>query len=78
MLSLRNAVIGEEVSCRVVDMSPGTNSVSEIGVQFAQSNPHLWRVSFPPADSSTHSPEAKRLASGPTAAQLAKNPAVKK
>jgi hypothetical protein len=58
--------------------APDTDGVSEIGVQFAQSNPHFWRVSFPPADWSTHSPGAKRFASNPSAAPPAKNPVVKK
>jgi hypothetical protein len=78
-LSLRNVVTGEEVPCRVVDMSAGPNGLSGIGVQFAQSNPHFWRVSFPPADWSTHSPEAKRFASSPSSASLpAKDPIAKK
>jgi hypothetical protein len=62
-LNIRNVVTGEEAPCKVVDLSPGTNGMSEIGVEFAQSNPRFWRVSFPPADWSARSPEAKRFAS---------------
>lgn len=62
-LIIRNIVTGEEAPCKVVDLGPGTNGLSEIGVEFAQSNPHFWRVSFPPADWSARSPEAKRFAS---------------
>src|SRR5258707_7736004 len=43
-LSVRHVTTGEEIPCTVVDLSPGTNGVAEIGVQFAQANPHFWRV----------------------------------
>lgn len=79
MLTIKNIVTGEEVSCRVVDLSPAANGVSEIGVEFAESNPRFWRVSFPPTDWSTRNPEAKRFTSSPSAAQPpAKDPIAKK
>ncbi len=77
-LNVRNVTTGEEMPCMVVDLSPGANGVGEIGVQFAQPNPRFWRVSFPPADWSTRSPEAKRFASSPNAIPLARDPVVKK
>src|ERR1700675_1076548 len=70
MLNVRNVTTGEEMACAVVDVSPGANGLGEIGVEFALPNPRFWRVSFPPADWSTRSPEAKRFASSPSAAPL--------
>ena len=78
-LTLRNVVTGEETVCKVVDLNPGASGLAEIGVEFAQANPRFWRVSFPPADWSPRSPEAKRFASSPVAAPpAAKEPAAKK
>ena len=78
-LSVRNVATGEEVLCKVVDLNPSANGVSELGVEFARPNPHFWRVSFPPADWSTRSPEAKRFASSPSVPPpSAKDPIVKK
>ena len=78
-LTLRNVVTGEETVCKVVDLNPGASELAEIGVEFAQPNPRFWRVSFPPTDWSTRSPEAKRVASSPSAAvPAAKGPATKK
>jgi len=77
-LSLRNVVTGEEAACNVVDLNRNSNGVLEIGVEFAQPNPRFWRVSFPPADWSARSPEAKRYASSSSAAPPAKNRVVKK
>jgi hypothetical protein len=74
MLSVRNVTTGEEIPCKVVDLSPVANGVSEIGVEFAQPNAHFWRVSFPPVDWSTRSPEAKRFASSPISAPAPAQP----
>jgi len=65
-LTLRNAATGEEEQCTVVDMNDGPNGIPEVGVEFADSNPRFWRVSFPPADWSARSPEAKRYSSSPS------------
>jgi hypothetical protein len=78
-VSVRNVTTGEEMPCKVVDLSPGAKGVSEIGVEFAQPSPRFWRVSFPPADWSTRNPEAKRYAPSPSAPPpSAKDPIVKK
>jgi hypothetical protein len=78
-LNVRNVTTGEELPCKVVDRSAGANGVIEIGVEFAESNSRFWRVSFPPADWSARSPEAKRFASSPSAAPPpARDPLVKK
>jgi hypothetical protein len=73
-LSVRNVITGEETPCKVVDLSPGTEGAGEIGVEFIEPNPRFWRVSFPPADWSTRSPEAKRFVSSPSAAPLPPQP----
>ena len=79
ILNIRNVITGEEASCKVVDLNPGTSGVAEVGLEFAQPNPRFWRVSFPPADWSARSPEAKRFSSSPSAAPLpAKDPIAKK
>lgn len=69
-LNLRNMTTGEEVHCTVVDLNPGANGVPEVGVEFMEPNPRFWRVSFPPADWSTRSPEAKRFSSSPGPAKV--------
>ena len=61
MLNLRNTVTGEELVCKVVDVSAGSNDRPEIGIEFTEPNPHFWRVTFPPADWNPRSPEAKRF-----------------
>lgn len=78
-LNVRNIATGEEVPCRVADMSPGPNGVAEIGVEFAAPNARFWRVAFPPADWNARAPEARRQASKPEASPTAtKNPVGKK
>jgi len=78
-LAVKNITTGEELACTVVDVNLGPNGVPEIGFEFAKPCPRFWRVSFPPADWSTRSPEAKRFASGPSdVAKPVKAPAAKK
>ena len=62
-LNIRNVTTGEEMPCQVVDLNRGANAVIEVGIEFSQPNPRFWRVSFPPADWTARSPEAKRFAS---------------
>jgi hypothetical protein len=78
VLNIRNVATGEELPCKVVDLSPGAGGIGEIGVEFAQPNARFWRVSFPPADWSTRSPEAKRFASNPNTGPPARDPVVKR
>jgi hypothetical protein len=59
-LRMRNAATNEEISCTVMDISPGNTAIPEVGVEFCAPNPHFWHVSFPPANWSPHSPEARR------------------
>jgi hypothetical protein len=78
-LNLRNVATGDEEHCTVMDVSAGINGMQEVGVEFAGPNPGFWRVSFPPADWSTRSPEAKHYASSRNADVISpKLPASKK
>jgi hypothetical protein len=58
-ITLRNSRTGEEVACRVVYVSPHQAEKTQIGVDFMEPCPRFWRMSFPPADWTTQSPEAK-------------------
>ena len=58
-LMLRNLRTGEEVSCRVVYLSPYQSETRDVGVEFIKPFPRFWRISFPPAGWTTRSPEAK-------------------
>ena len=62
-LNIRNVTTGEEMPCQVVDLNRGANAVIEAGIEFSQPNPRFWGVSFPPADWTARSPEAKRFVS---------------
>jgi hypothetical protein len=59
-LRMKSLATGEELTCTVVDIIPGNTPIPEIGVEFSQAYPHFWRVSFPPADWSPRTPEARR------------------
>jgi hypothetical protein len=61
VLSLTNLATSEEIVCKVVDINTGPNGGPEVGVEFAEPCPRFWRVSFPPADWTPRSPEARRL-----------------
>ena len=50
VLMLRNSGTGEEVSCRVVYLSPHQSEKREVGIDFMKSCPGFWRISFPPPD----------------------------
>ena len=59
LLTLRNSRTAEEVACRVVYVSPHESEKRQVGVDFINPCPRFWRISFPPSDWSTRSPEAK-------------------
>jgi hypothetical protein len=61
-IRLNNVSTNEEIECSVVDINKG-NTIPEVGLAFVDPAPHFWRVSFPPADWSPRSPEAKRYSS---------------
>jgi len=59
LLTLRNSRTGEEVPCRVVYVSPHESEKRQVGVDFMKPCTRFWRISFPPPDWTTQSPEAK-------------------
>src|SRR6266853_4850018 len=65
LLTLRHSGTGEEVSCRVVYLSPHQAEKREVGVELMKPSPGFWRISFPPPDWTTRSPEAKGSTSQP-------------
>jgi hypothetical protein len=60
ILMLRHSGTGEEVSCRVVYLSPHQSEKREVGLDFMKPSPGFWRISFPPPDWTLRTPEAKR------------------
>src|SRR5713101_4212973 len=66
LLTLRNSRTGEEIACRVVYVSPHESEKRQVGVDFMNPCPRFWRISFPPPDWTTQSPEAKGNTSPPT------------
>src|SRR5712664_3809805 len=64
-LTLRNSRTGEEVACRVVYVSPHESEKRQVGVDFMEPCPRFWRISFPPPDWTSRSPEAKGNTSRP-------------
>src|SRR5260221_13517242 len=59
LLTLRNSRTEEEVLCRVAYLSPHQSDKREVGVDFMKPCPRFWRISFPPPDWTTQSPDAK-------------------
>jgi hypothetical protein len=66
VLMLRNSATGEEASCQVAYLSPYESEKREVGVDFMKSCPGFWRISFPPPDWTTRSPEAKSSSTRPS------------
>ena len=61
-IRITNVSTNEEIDCIVVDITKG-NTIPEVGLAFVDPAQHFWRVSFPSADWSPRSPEAKRYSS---------------
>jgi hypothetical protein len=60
LLTLRNAMTMEELSCRVVDLSSVDKlGLRSVGVEFVEPAPRFWHIAFPPRDWTPRSPEAK-------------------
>jgi hypothetical protein len=60
ILTLRNLQTREELYCRVVDLEFNSESeMTEVGVEFIESAPRFWRVSFPPNCWTSHDAEAR-------------------
>ena len=64
-LNVKSESTNEEILCSVVNVEPDANGVHEVGIEFVRPNPKFWRVTFPPADWSPRSPEAKRFGKDP-------------
>jgi len=77
-LTIRNMRTAEEITCAVVDVNPGVKGIAEVGVEFEGPNPRFWRASFPPADWSPRSPEAKQATSKQITTSAAKPSTAKK
>lgn len=58
---IKNLNTAEEVTCVVVVVASGQHDTKEVGIEFEQPNSRFWRVSFPPQDWNSRSPEAKRF-----------------
>lgn len=58
-LRVKNMSTNEEQACTVMDVNAGNSGISEVGVEFVEPCPRFWRVSFPPADWTPRSAEAK-------------------
>ena len=65
ILTIRNLQTLEELRCLVVDICQGQDGMNEVGVQFVGGSSRFWRVSFPPVDWNSRSPEAKRYEKAP-------------
>lgn len=61
VITLRNITSEQEIECTVVDVQVGEDGGPEIGLEFVEPNETFWHISFPPADWSPRSPEAKRF-----------------
>src|SRR5712664_3534905 len=59
LLTLRNSRTGEEIACKVVYVSAHESEKRQVGVDFMNPCPRFWRISFPPPNWTTRSPEAK-------------------
>jgi hypothetical protein len=62
-LRIKNLSTNEEMDCEVMDINDGDSPGREVGVAFSEPCPRFWRVSFPPADWTPRSPEAKHYTS---------------
>jgi hypothetical protein len=75
ILTLKNDATLEHINCTVVDTFFGQDRVPEVAIEFSEPCPRFWRVTFPPADWSPRSPEAKKYV---IEAPVARAPLVKK
>jgi hypothetical protein len=59
LLGIKNRQTLEQLVCRVVHLGPDQLGKKEVGIEFETPSPRFWRISFPPADWTPRSPEAK-------------------
>jgi hypothetical protein len=61
-LQLKNLSSSQQVPCTVRDVAKLADGSAEVGIEFDSKSERFWHVSFPPADWTPRSPEAKRFA----------------
>ena len=59
-VTLLNVRTGERVDCTVKLVTPAEAKKFNTAVEFIVPNPHFWRISFPPEDWTSRSPDAKK------------------
>ncbi|MHB8607044.1 MAG: PilZ domain-containing protein [Candidatus Acidiferrales bacterium] len=59
LLRVKNTQTMEQLVCRVVNLGAEQAGKREVGVEFENPAPRFWRVTFPPADWTPRSPDAK-------------------
>ena len=59
LLGIKNRQTMEQLVCRVVHMGPDQLGKKEVGIEFETPSPRFWRITFPPADWTPRSAEAK-------------------
>jgi len=59
LLGIKNLQTMEQLVCRVVHLGPDQLGKREVGIEYEVPSPRFWRVTFPPADWTPRSPEAK-------------------
>lgn len=63
-LMIRNKTTGETRECKVVDIGSDERGRTSVGIEFSEPAPRFWRISFPPEDWTSRSPEAKTYTKG--------------
>ena len=59
LLVIKNKQTMEQLVSRVVHLGAEQTGKREVGIEFEAPSPRFWRVTFPPADWTPRSPEAK-------------------
>ena len=59
-VTLANVRTGEKAECTVKLVTPAEPKKFNTAIEFTVPNPRFWRISFPPDDWTSKSPEAKK------------------
>jgi hypothetical protein len=59
LLGIRNSQTLEQLVGRVVHLGAEQTGKREVGIEFEKPAPRFWRITFPPADWTPRSPDAK-------------------
>ena len=60
-VSMRNVRTNDTVDCVIKLVTPAGAGKFSTAIEFAQPSPGFWRVSFPPEDWTSRSPDAKKF-----------------